>query len=412
LKISFSKLYSRMASKPGPGKKKAGAEALTVANLHPPYPSEPLPLPPGAPLPVTLPPREAQHALTLVGAEAQGVVRELPAVAWLDRYGSAALATHPDAQRLIVGAFSGRILDHAHEVRESLQRARGWGAPVDLLGAPPPPVPAATRKEPKRGRVAADGNLIGSYVSTLERIVPASAAELAHMHVFYANADDGFDEETPFGGQDPDSYPMFKLLTETYWKWHEQRDVAPGSAEAAYAKIPELSREEQRVFRMPPLPGGRTCSKGQSCIGIRKFPQDADKSCVLREFYLGKRPPAAGTPLGLCLDDTLDAYRKRWYMNVEQGYTPPEPFNAFRVLCGAGQYAQDCTLPQEIDGRVTGIGGFVPAYDVKQRKWERVPEEDVEKYGLPRNRSLYYMAEINVGPVEHVGIPAVRAHPD
>jgi hypothetical protein len=395
-----------MSAKPGPGKKKAGAEALTVANLHPPYPSEPLPVPPGASPPVRIPPREAQHALTLVGAEDQAVVREFPAVAWLDRHGSAALAAHPDAQRLIVGAFSGRILDHAHEVRESLQRARGFGAPVDLLGAPPPPS-AATRKEPKRGRVAADGTLIGNYVSTLQRIVPASADELAHMRVFYLHAEDGFDEEMPFGGQDPESYPMFKLLSETYYKQHEARDVSAGSAEAVYAAIPELSRQEMRAFRMPPLPHMRTCCKGQNCIFIRKFPQDADKSWAGREFYLGKRPPAQGTPLGPCIDDVLDAYRKQWYSNVEQSYTPPEPFNAFRVLRGAGQYAHESLLPQKIDGRVTGIGGFVPAYDVKQRKWERVPEEDVVKYGLPTNRTHYYMAEINVGPVEHVGIPPV-----
>ncbi len=398
-----------MSTKPGPGKKKVGAEALTVANLHPPFPLDTLPVPPGASPPVTLPPRAAQHALTLVGADDQAAVREFPAVAWLDRHGSAALAAHPDAQRLIVGAFSGRILDHAHEVRESLRRARGLGAPVDLLGAPPPPSAATgARKEPKRGRVAADGTLIGNYVSTLERIVPASVAELSQMHVFYKNADDGFDEETPFGGQDPDSFPMFKQLAETYYKQREQRDLAPGSAEAAYVKLPELSRKEMRVFRMPLPAGGRACAKGQDCIAVRKFPQDADKSYPMREFYLGDKPPAPDTPLGLCIDDTWDGWRKRWYMNVEQGYTPPEPFNTFRVLCGTGEYARECTLLQEIDGRVTGIGGLVPAYDVKQRKWEPVPEEDVIKYGLPTNRTLYYMAEINVGPVEHVGILPTR----
>jgi len=201
-------------------------------------------------------------------------VQEFPAIAWLERHGSAALAAHPDAQRLLVSAFSGRILDHAHDVRERVQSARALAAvPTDLLSLPPPVTSAATRKkEPKRNRVAADGELIGNYVSTLERITPASAPELAHMEAFYASAGDGFDEETPFGGSDPESTPMLKQLTDAYYKEFTRRDL-PGGVEEPAVQLPVYSRQQARVFRMPPQEGDRVCRLGENCICKRKFPQ-------------------------------------------------------------------------------------------------------------------------------------------
>jgi len=99
------------------------------------------------------------------------------------------------------------------------------------------------------------------------------------------------------------------------------------------------------------------------------------------------------------------SYSERWYLNVKQGHAESPCFNAFVVMVGAGQYAPQNLLPEEIDGRPTGIAGPVPRYDVKQRRWEEVPKEDVVKYALDATRTQYYLAEINVSPVEHVSLP-------
>ena len=319
-----------------------------------------------------------------------------------------ALATHPDAQRLVVGAFSARMLEHAHDIREETQRARGQAGPVDLLTQAAKRNTAA-RKETKRTRVAADGVLIGNYMSTLERVYPASPAEHMKMEAFYENVGDGFDEEISFGGA-PENYPMFHALHEHFYKEFEARDKGLDSVLSDVPRPPELpvrSRQDLRVFRMPPVAGGRCCRLAEACAFKRKFPHDSSRSYAGREFFLGAHPPPSDTPLGLCYDDILIEYKRQFFLNVEQGYTPPRPINAFTVAVGGSdQYAPDCLLPTEVEGRITGIAGAVPSYDVKQREYKEVPEEDMRRYGLPvpepDQPALYYLAEINVTPLATV----------
>jgi hypothetical protein len=392
------------------GASKKKTDELTVADMNPlamvAAPS--IRTPGSAPL-IILPPRRDQSPATLTPASEQAATRELPTIAFLAHEAQAETADlSAGTMRVLTALFSSRLLEASLDVREQIQQAR-LEAHADAGTIAARRKRVDVRKESRRTRIAPDAELVANYTAMLERVVPASAREIANMHAFYDRAADGFDEETPFEGRDPASYPMVQAIHTQYYHEYVARDTHLELETEGVPRPPPppcLLRQQLRKFRMRPRKGvDRECRLGEQCAFKRFFKQDvaAGRAYVGREFYLGDTPPPAGAPVGHCFDDTIIAWKREAHENLKHGYTPLRTINTFCVhVDGHSQYGAHAVIHDTIDGRPTGLKGYIPSWENKQREYREVDPADADLYELDPpdtpGGKLYYLAEINVEP--------------
>lgn len=248
---------------------------------------------------------------------------------------------------------------------------------------------------------------IGNYASpgAFERILPHGPGELRALADFYA--EDAFDEEMPFGGLDPSSYPMFEQAVRQVHTEdaalvegrHLEEDLQHVARDA---RPPALLRQYTLKYRMPPRPGvDRLCPRGAQCRFRAIAP--AENGYTGREFVPDERAPLPETP-GVCIDCYLYELSMRVYgENQTQGAAPVSHANMF---AGADDYGEHAVLPPQIEDRPTGLaGGPVPAYHLGNRAWLRIEEADRIRFGLETHAAQVYLAEINVEPVAPVALP-------
>jgi hypothetical protein len=405
---------------------KKKVDELTVADMNPlpMVASRPEHTHGRAPL-ILLPPRREHSPATLTPASEQAATRELPTLAFLAHAAQAETANlPPPTMRVLSALFSSRLLEASIDVRERIQQAR-LEAQAGPEGGPSSATALAVRrkrvdvrKESKRTRIAPDAELVANYTAMLERVVPASAREIANMGEFYERADDGFDEETPFEGRDPASYPMMQAIHVQYYHEYAARDTHLEHETEGVPRPPPppaLLRQQLRKFRMKPREGkDRKCRLGEGCAFKRYFKQDVNmgRAYVGREFYLGDVPPSADTPLGPCIDDLLISWKREVHENLKQGYTPLRTINSFCVhIDGHSQYGPHSVMEDTMDARPTGFVGPVPSWEAKQREYREVDPADVILYELDPPETpggkLFYLAEINVEPPASVRPPSL-----
>jgi len=383
---------------PPPSKKKT--EQRTVADVVPlPTARATAPADDASRPFVMLPPSaQARTADLLTPAEQATLAqwpREEPAVKLLSvaAANGLPLALHPTTQVPLLQLLSQHLLADGEEARRVFLQQRASAAAATRR--------ARSRRDSRRVRVSDAEGPIASYATTLPRIVPHGPAELRALREFYA--EDAFDEEVPFGGLDPESYPMWEAMERKVHEGDEQRLTAgEHTGEVPREPAPlELTRQFLLRFRMPPLPGERQCRRAMACR-FRCIPP-------LENGYTGRVLELDGAAVagGLCIDCYLYELAVRvWDENLQQGGSPPLHVN--RLTMADGEYSEQALLPRTIEERPTGIVGNVPAYHTSYRAWRRVEDADVIRFGLqPLGAGPhYYLAEINVEAV-----PAVRPRP-
>ncbi len=169
----------------------------------------------------------------------------------------------------------------------------------------------------------------------------------------------------------PRSFAIYRDLEEKMGaRYHERLNIMQESASRVpkFRDEPPVPKHWFEEYRLRPLASDQLCSKGSACRFNTFIKKDSAR-------YIGRRfqSPAevrdgyVRNTEGLCIDCLLYSWTKRAYKNVGGEKAQLVQINYFTVACEPGQYNRECLLPQELNGRPTGIVGCVPTYNTGKR---------------------------------------------
>ncbi len=217
---------------------------------------------------------------------------------------------------------------------------------------------------------------------------------------------DEIDVTMPFR-QPPKSYRIFEELVKKYGQSFKNRtdNLSKVSSLTPKPHMPELSRTYIEDFRFPPLGikyGQRQCPKGRQCLfwtftlgansPFNRIGREFLLPCQLAHYNETKELPA---PTELCIDCYLFELTNNLNFNTSTNYSPTKPMNKFIVKCEIGEYSDRVMLPQVLDGRPTGICGFVPRYSSNLRAYMKIKKRIIRDDGVKEIIDISYLAEVN-----------------
>lgn len=169
----------------------------------------------------------------------------------------------------------------------------------------------------------------------------------------------------------PRSFAIFRDLEEKMGaRYRERLNIMQESASRVpkFRDEPPIPKQWIETYRLRPLPTDQLCSKGCACR-FNTFSKKDSVRYINRRFVspAEARDGYVRNTEGLCIDCLLYSYTKRAFKNVAREKAPLIQINYFTVLCEPGQYNRECMLPQQLNGRPTGIMGCVPAYNTSKR---------------------------------------------
>ncbi len=234
---------------------------------------------------------------------------------------------------------------------------------------------------------------------------------------YFAN-DEELDAEQPFE-MAPDHYAVVQRLLEEYGpRFDARRHVAQQMGAAPRRELEECTMRYLDVFRYAPERGSswRACCNGDhgTCLfqQLAHLQKQRQFAYVAREFLTPMRlsawnerrrrnvpvseaPIAAGGdgPCGPCIDCLLYTWSVHVHSDAALKNVALEPINTFTVKCGKGEFDSACMLPNQIDGRMTGIQGHVPIYTTHARQYETRPAPG----DTTGTRSVSYLALVGQG---------------
>lgn len=165
------------------------------------------------------------------------------------------------------------------------------------------------------------------------------------------------------------------------------RRLVDGTQVLRQAPPPVLPRVFFADFRLPALKGQPKCLRGKDCL-FRVG--DPHKGYVGRAFYLGNRPPPAGTPPLYCIDCLLVEIETHAQGNAREDVLPAFSRQPFSVVIDKDEYSRDDCIDIKLDERATGVTAWVPRYDAARREYLAIPPPELNRLRMlsPASKAL------------------------
>ena len=169
----------------------------------------------------------------------------------------------------------------------------------------------------------------------------------------------------------PRSYAIFRdMEAKMGARYRERLNIMQesGSRIPKFRDEPPIPKHWFEEYRLRPLPTDQLCSKRCACRFNTHSKKESTRY-IARRFVspAEARDGYVRNTEGLCIDCLLYSWTKRTFKQVGCEKAPLVQINYFTVLCEPGQYNRECMLPQQLNGRPTGIVGCVPAYTTGKR---------------------------------------------
>ena len=220
---------------------------------------------------------------------------------------------------------------------------------------------------------------------------------------------------------------LFKKLRDSYETQYKNRNNFMKITASSEPKksIPCLTRAYIKSFRYPPIKssGERECIKRYSCLfyTFQSFQSNKNEKYIGKEFLLPQELDDFTTNnklpnvIGPCIDCLLYDWSNKIHDNQQFNKFESTAINTFTVRVEENEYSGDVCLPRTfLNGQITGIYGFVPAYasshrgyvtetrtikinnnnNNKYKNWGFIPTKKEQSYY--EEISVTYLAEINM----------------